>query len=71
MNTLLVVPCGQASGRGHDLPTADLVGDIEPLAMYAGQSSGIVDSVQPAAVIAQTLAADAQQVLNRLAAKNT
>jgi len=43
------------------LPTADLVGDIEPLAMYAGQSSGIVDSVQPAAVIAQTLAADAQQ----------
>ena len=71
MNTLLVVPCGQASGRGDDLPTADLVGDIEPLAMYAGQSSGLVDSVQPAAVIAQTLAADAQQVLNRLAAKNT
>ena len=71
LNTLLVVPCGQASGRGDDLPTADLVGDIEPLAMYVGQSSGIVDSVQPAAVIAQTLAADAQQVLNRLAAKNT
>ncbi len=39
--------------------------------MYAGQSSGIIDSVQPAAVIAQTLAVDAQQVLNRLAAKNT
>ena len=56
---------------GDDLPTADLVGDIEPLAMYAGQSSGLIDSVQPAAVIAQTLAADAQQVLNLLAAKNT
>lgn len=56
---------------GDDLPTADLVGDIEPLAMYAGQSSGLIDSVQPAAVIAETLAADAQQVFNRLAGKQT
>jgi hypothetical protein len=39
---------------GDDLATADLVGDIEPLALYAGQSSGLIDSVQPAAVIAQT-----------------
>lgn len=54
---------------GDDLPTADLVGDIEPLALYAGQSSGLIDSVQNAAVIAQTLAADAQQVFKRLAGK--
>ena len=56
---------------GDDLPTADLVGDVEPLAMYAGQSSGPIDSVQPAGVIAQTLAADAQQLFNRLAGKHT
>jgi len=55
---------------GDDLPTANLIGDIEPLAMYAGQSSGLIDSVQPAALIAQTLAADAQQVFNRLAGKH-
>ena len=56
---------------GDDLPTADLVGDIDPVSMYAGQSSGLIDSVQPAAVIAQTLAADAQQVFNRLAGKHS
>ncbi len=39
--------------------------------MYAGQSSGLIDSAQPAAVIAQTLAADAQQVLDRLAGRHT
>lgn len=58
---------GQLLRYGDDLPTADLVGDVEPMAMYAGQSSGLIDAVQPAALIARTLADDAQRVLDRLA----
>ena len=55
----------------HFRPPPDLVGDIEPLAMCAGQSNRLLDSVLPAAVIAQTLAADVQQVLDRLAERYT
>ena len=52
---------------GDDLPTADLVGDVEPMALYAGQSSGLITSLQPAAVIAGNLADYAQLVITRLA----
>lgn len=67
---LSTTPAGtQLLRYGDDLPTADLVGDVEPMALYAGQSSGLITAVQPAAVIARTLADDAQQVLGRLAAR--
>jgi NAD(P)H-dependent flavin oxidoreductase YrpB (nitropropane dioxygenase family) len=52
---------------GDDLPTTDLTGDVEPLALYAGQSSGLVQDVESAATIVRRLAEDAARVLGRLA----
>lgn len=69
-NEVLVTTRGgaQVLRYGDDTPTADLLGDVEPMAHYAGQGSALVHAVQPAAVIARSLADEAQDILNRLAA---
>jgi nitronate monooxygenase len=48
--------------------TADLEGNIEALALWAGQGVGIVNQVQPAAEIAHEIASDARHVIQKLAA---
>ncbi|MFG2222761.1 NAD(P)H-dependent flavin oxidoreductase [Streptomyces sp. NPDC048644] len=46
-------------------PTRDMTGRAEALALYAGQSAGLVHEVRPAAEIVRTLVADAHRALNR------
>jgi nitronate monooxygenase len=48
--------------------TADLEGNIEALALWAGQGVGIVNQVQPAAEIVHEIASDARHVIQKLAA---
>jgi NAD(P)H-dependent flavin oxidoreductase YrpB (nitropropane dioxygenase family) len=48
---------------GDDLPLRDRIGDVEPMALYAGQSTGLVHSVKPADVITRELADEADKVL--------
>jgi len=47
------------------LPTA--VGDLEALALYAGQSAGLISRLQPAAEIVRQLASEATSTLKRCA----
>ena len=55
---------GRAMTRyGDDPPVRDLVGDVEPMAMYAGQGVAVVGDQQPAAAIVRDLAAEAARVL--------
>jgi len=46
-------------------PTADTSGDVESLALYAGQSAGLVHTIKPAADIVRELVDDAQRHLAR------
>jgi NAD(P)H-dependent flavin oxidoreductase YrpB (nitropropane dioxygenase family) len=48
-------------------PGADAEGDIEALALWAGQSVALVKKVQPAAEIVREIVSEAQAVLDRLA----
>jgi NAD(P)H-dependent flavin oxidoreductase YrpB (nitropropane dioxygenase family) len=48
-------------------PIAGLTGDIEAMSMWAGQSVGLVNKVQPAAAIVREISDGAQEVLRRLA----
>ena len=48
---------------GTAAPVAGMTGDVERLAMYAGQSVGTVRTVQPAADIISTLVVEAQAAL--------
>jgi nitronate monooxygenase len=48
-------------------PTLGMTGDLEALALYAGQSAGLVQAVEPAATIVQRLVEEAEIVLQRLA----
>lgn len=59
---------GEATVRySSDLPHRSLVGEVEAMALYAGQGAGLIHDVRPAAELARTLAEQAQQVLARLA----
>jgi NAD(P)H-dependent flavin oxidoreductase YrpB (nitropropane dioxygenase family) len=49
--------------------SAELDGDIEALALFAGQGVGLVDQVQPAADIVQEIANEARETIKNLAAK--
>jgi NAD(P)H-dependent flavin oxidoreductase YrpB (nitropropane dioxygenase family) len=49
--------------------TAELEGDIEALALWAGQGVGLVNQVQPAADIVREIANDARQTIQNLAAR--
>lgn len=44
-------------------PTLDMSGQVEALAMYAGQSTGLVHDIRPAADIVEELAHDAHRCL--------
>jgi nitronate monooxygenase len=48
------------------LPVEGMEGDIEALSLYAGQSAGLVDAVQPAAAIVSEIVGEAAAVLGRL-----
>jgi NAD(P)H-dependent flavin oxidoreductase YrpB (nitropropane dioxygenase family) len=50
-----------------DMPTADTEGDVEQLAMYAGQSVGLTSSVEHAGVLVRRIAAEADAILAALA----
>jgi hypothetical protein len=53
-----------------DLPTRAMRGDVEAMALYAGQGVGVLHDVAQAARIAQTLADEATDVLARVARKD-
>jgi nitronate monooxygenase len=46
-------------------PTDGATGDVEAMALYAGQSVGLVDRLQPAGEIVREIAAEAAQILDR------
>jgi NAD(P)H-dependent flavin oxidoreductase YrpB (nitropropane dioxygenase family) len=48
-------------------PAADTEGDIDAMALYAGQSAALVHKVQPAAEIVREINSEAQAILLRLA----
>jgi NAD(P)H-dependent flavin oxidoreductase YrpB (nitropropane dioxygenase family) len=47
-------------------PLAGLTGDMEAMALYAGQSAGIVHTVEPAGAIVRQMVREAETVLHRL-----
>jgi hypothetical protein len=47
------------------LPTAEVTGHLEAMALYAGQSVGSVHAVEPAAQIVEELAGGAEVLLKR------
>jgi NAD(P)H-dependent flavin oxidoreductase YrpB (nitropropane dioxygenase family) len=49
-----------------DIPTADTEGAVEELALYAGQSAGIVSAVEPAREIVRSISSEARAILARL-----
>jgi NAD(P)H-dependent flavin oxidoreductase YrpB (nitropropane dioxygenase family) len=49
------------------MPTADTEGDVEQLAMYAGQSAGLVANVEHAGTLVRQIAAEADAILTALA----
>ena len=49
-------------------PNADTSGDVESMAMLAGQSVGLVREIKPAGVIVRELAEGARNVIRRLGA---
>jgi nitronate monooxygenase len=72
-------PPGQRPGEGQVLatdgagdpierytstsPRADVTGDVEGLSLWAGQSAGLVDTIQPAGEIVRQLAEEAEEAL--------
>jgi nitronate monooxygenase len=56
------LPDGTEAVRYSDYePAAGLVGEVEALAHYAGQSAGLVSAVQPAGVIVREIAEESVQ----------
>jgi NAD(P)H-dependent flavin oxidoreductase YrpB (nitropropane dioxygenase family) len=74
-------PSGQRPGEGEDIaafadgepvqryadvhPVSDMVGDLEALALYAGQSVGLVARTQPAGEIVRDLADETTRILEQ------
>lgn len=50
-----------------DIPTSDTEGAVDELALYAGQSAGLVRRVEPAEQIVRSISSDAQTILHRFA----
>jgi nitronate monooxygenase len=50
-----------------DDPVQGMTGDLEALALYAGQGVGLIDDVRPAGEIVRELAEEAERTLARLA----
>ena len=49
-------------------PSADAVGDIDTMSLWAGQGVGLVNKHQPAAEIVKEIYTEALAILKRLAA---
>jgi NAD(P)H-dependent flavin oxidoreductase YrpB (nitropropane dioxygenase family) len=47
-------------------PTVDMTGELEALALYAGQSAGLVDAIEPAGAIVRAMVDEADAILRRL-----
>ena len=45
------------------MPLPGMAGDLDAMALYAGQSAGLVRNVRPAAVIVSTMIAEAEAAL--------
>lgn len=57
-------PNGQSIERyGDDLPVDGMDGETEAMAMYAGQSSGGIETVQPAATVVRDLVEETQDAI--------
>lgn len=57
---------GRAIERYSDvIPLPNMRGDMEALALYAGQSAGLVSRIQPADEIVREIAAEAADVLKK------
>lgn len=54
-----------------DMPTADTEGDVEQLAMYAGQSVGLATSVEHGDALVRRIAAEAGAILAGLASEGS
>jgi nitronate monooxygenase len=52
---------------GVDEPRVGMTGDLDALALYAGQSAGLVHAIRPAGAIVRELVAEAESVLDGLA----
>lgn len=48
-------------------PLRNTVGELEPMALYAGQACGMVHGVRPAREVVREMAVDAEAILTRLA----
>jgi NAD(P)H-dependent flavin oxidoreductase YrpB (nitropropane dioxygenase family) len=55
----------QAVRYGDTMPWQGLEGDVAQMALYAGQSAGLVHDVRPAAEIVETLVREAEEALAR------
>jgi nitronate monooxygenase len=66
--TIAVFPSGLAAIRYSDvIPVAGITGDLEALALYAGQSAGRISSVQPAGELVRQLANETAQAIETCA----
>jgi nitronate monooxygenase len=60
-------PDGEQLPRyGISEPYADMSGDLEALAHYAGQSAGLVESIEPAGAIVHRMVEEAEEIFGRL-----
>jgi nitronate monooxygenase len=65
--TIAEYPGGHPIERyGDDLPMAGVEGDLDALALYAGQSSGLTDEVQPAADVVEELVTETEARIGQL-----
>lgn len=55
---------GEQLRYGDMMPLPGMTGDVEAMAMYAGQSAGLVHDVKPAAQIVSDIADQARKLLN-------
>ncbi|QLD90096.1 nitronate monooxygenase [Natronomonas salina] len=65
--TIAEYPGGYPIERyGDDLPMAGVEGDLEALALYAGQSAGLTDEVHPAGEVVGELVGEAEERIGHL-----
>jgi nitronate monooxygenase len=66
--TIAIFPDGRAAIRYSDvIPVAGMTGNLEALALYAGQSAGRISSVQPAGEIVRQLADETAEAIETCA----
>jgi nitronate monooxygenase len=65
---IATAPDGEEIPRyGISEPIVGMTGKLEALALYAGQSAGVIQAVEPARKIVQQLVEEAEAILGRLA----